>query len=138
MLPHGTILCDLDLSGDGTGADSELCALVSMDDVVDYYYNFLVSEDRSLSNAMIGEYPLSQFVGTHAHAVLTERYGPLPASTAVVGCLHTMAQGDHQAVEVGQEAHFNIAWEAGGLTAANVMIYRAPPPRGPYWGGCYY
>lgn len=134
FLPHGTQLRDVDLSPPTEDSECPV-ALMSLDDVRDFYYNFSVTLARALSNSMQGVFRFEGFAGTSAAAALEERVGKVDAGAPVVGCLGAMAQGDHEAVEIAQEAHVGLAWEVGALKEDTLMLYCAPPPRGPYLGG---
>ncbi|CAE8738481.1 unnamed protein product [Polarella glacialis] len=95
----GSLLVDLPLEADEV-------VVVDVDDLRDYYHSFVISQERTSTNAFNGEFRGSEFYGFHA-------YRPEWHDRRVVGALATLAIGDGQAVEIGQAAHVGL-FRCGG------------------------
>jgi hypothetical protein len=134
-LPHAVLLCELDLSGEGSEL-GDFAAVFSADDLRDFYYAFITPMSRTKYNGVQGRFRLSEFAGYRAEKDLKERVGARAEDDPwVVGALHTLSQGDGSAVDIAQEAHVSLGVSSGALPLRSVLAYRAPVPRGRYWAG---
>ena len=100
----------------------------SGEDLRDYYYYFCISPARALRNAIRYELTLEEAkqFGAYGKAV--------PGRRRYIPALNTMAMGDINAVEVGQEAHVKLAFRAG-VRLSDLITLRGRLPRGgPYVG----
>ena len=101
--------------------------VISSDDLSEFYYTFCVSDKRARRNA-IGK----RFRGHELQHL--QCYSDELKDQFVYVCLGTLAMGDNLAVEVAQQAHFNVLrMHAGALASHEVLMHRRPMPRGP----CY-
>ena len=100
----------------------------SGEDLRDYYYYFCISPARALRNAIRYELTLEE-------AKQFAAYGKaVPGRRRYIPALNTMAMGDINAVEVGQEAHVKLAFRAG-VRLSDLITLRGRLPRGgPYVG----
>ena len=101
--------------------------VISSDDLCEFYYTFVVSEQRAARNA-IGVV----FKGKELHHLSC--YSSELADTSVYICLATLAMGDSLAVEIAQQSHFNLLRaKAGSMLSHEVLQYRKTIPRGPFY-----
>ena len=101
--------------------------VISSDDLSEFYYTFQVSSRRAGRNA-IGK----RFRGHELRHL--QCYSDDLKDQWVYICLGTLAMGDNLAVEIAQQAHFNVVRvHAGAMLDSETMIHRRPIPRGP----CY-
>ena len=92
------------------------------EDLRDYYYFYQVSEARAARNALafdLTETEARQFEAFNKVTARSKRYVP---------ALNTMAMGDVNAVEYGQQAHVMLALQTG-LRFADLMTLRGQLPR---------
>ena len=100
-------------------------AVTSSADLRECYFRFKVTPGRARRNAIGVILDADQFKDFLA-------YNASVAGKRVVGCLNAMAQGDSDAVEVAQAAHFGLLRRrCGGCLPSELMAYRAPILRGP-------
>ena len=102
--------------------------VLSSDDLSEFYYTFQVSSKRAGRNA-IGK----RFRGHELRHL--QCYTDDLKDSWVYICLGTLAMGDNLAVEIAQQAHYNVLRShAGAMQESEAMIHRRPIiPRGP----CY-
>ena len=102
--------------------------ICSGEDLRDYYYFFVVTGERANRNSIKFELSLQE-------AQLFEAYSKVrPGSSRYIPALATMAMGDVNAVEVGQESHVKLAVRAGVCLSDMVMLRGRLPRKGPYVG----
>ena len=95
----------------------------SADDLTDYYYTFVVSEQRAFRNALRLEFDASEV--QHFKCFQPELEGQ-----KVLICLKTLAMGDNLAVGVAQQSHGNVLrLLVGSLKPEETLRYRASIPR---------
>ena len=101
--------------------------VISSDDLSEFYYTFVVSEQRASRNA-IGIRFLGRELG-HLQCYTEDL-----ADIEVFICLSTLAMGDSLAVEIAQQSHFNLLRQkAGSMRSHEVLQYRKIIPRGPFY-----
>ena len=92
------------------------------EDLKDYYYFFVVSESRSTRNAI-------KFKLTAAEAQQMQCYSKAPHGLPeYIPGLATMAMGDVNAVEVGQQSHVKLACSIG-ISPSDLLTLRGRLPR---------
>eukprot|EP00435_Cladocopium_sp_Y103_P069666 s198_g33.t1 len=95
----------------------------SADDLTDYYYTFVVSEERGKRNALRVVFQ-SQEV-EHFQCFRPDMHG-----RPLLICLRTLAMGDNMAVEIAQQAHSNVLkFLCGALKPEETLRYRVAVPR---------
>ena len=98
------------------------------EDLRDYYYHFRVTPSRAIRNSIKYELSLQEAKTLAAYAFTT------PDQDSYIPALRTMAMGDINAVEVGQESHVKLALQAG-VCLKDLLTMRGRLPRcGPYIG----
>ena len=97
--------------------------IASGEDLRDYYYFYIVSPERAARNALAMELTEQEARQFRAYAATT------PGSRKYVPALQTMAMGDVNAVEVGQQAHMAICLQQGVLPK-ELLLLRGRAPRG--------
>ena len=98
------------------------------EDLQDYYYHFQVTSSRAIRNSIKYELSLQEAKTLTAYASTT------PDQQSYIPALRTMAMGDINAVEVGQESHVKLALTAG-VCLKDLLTMRGRLPRfGPYIG----
>ncbi len=103
-------------------------ALAAGEDLRDYYYYFLVSPSRCTRNAIKYKVPLAEARRMKSYP------SAVPELREYVPGLATMAMGDINAVEVGQQSHVMLAMSIG-IRAKDLLTLRGRLPReGPYIG----
>ena len=93
------------------------------EDLRDYYYYFRISDSRAKTNCIsfdLSYKEAKEFRSFPAH---------LPVSETYVPCLRTLAMGDVNAVEIGQEAHLKLCLQQG-LSLEQFITLRGKLPRG--------
>ena len=93
------------------------------EDLRDYYYYFRISDSRAKRNCIsfdLSYKEAKEFRSFPAH---------LPVSETYVPCLRTLAMGDVNAVEIGQEAHLKLCLQEG-LSLEQFITLRGKLPRG--------
>ena len=101
--------------------------VISGDDLGEFYYTFKVSSPRARRNALAVVYGAEDFREFAC-------WGPALAGRCVVPALAALAMGDSLAVELAQASHLVLLQqEAGACRASELVVYRAPFPRGPSW-----
>ena len=100
----------------------------SGEDLRDYYYFFQVSESRARRNAL--HYKISLEEAKEFSAYTSAAQG----RPYYIPALKTMAMGDLNAVEVGQEAHVKLAMQAG-VELKDLITLRGRLPRAPPFVG---
>ena len=99
-------------------------AIVACEDLRDYYYYFVVSQQRAARNAL-------QFELSHQEAASFAAYRDVddPASSPfLVPSLKTMAMGDLNAVEYGQQSHVQLALRCG-ILPSDLLTMKGVFPR---------
>jgi len=103
-------------------------AICSGEDLRDYYYYFITSDERSNRNSIKMELSLEE-------AMELESYKKVrPGRPRYIPALSTMAMGDINAVEVGQESHIKLALRAGVCLQDLITLRGRLPRKGPYVG----
>ena len=99
------------------------CIVASGEDLKDYYYYFKISPQRTRRNAISMSF-------TRAEAQQFKAFSEVECSTAdiFVPALNTMAMGDVNAVEFGQQAHAVLALSTG-LHLSDLLTLRGTAPR---------
>ena len=101
--------------------------VISGDDLREFYYTFKVSPARARRNALAVVYDASDFSEFSC-------WDPALAGRRVVPALAALAMGDSLAVELAQASHLGLLQkEVGACKASELVVYRAPFPRGPFW-----
>ena len=119
-LAPGSLVCMIRLE------DHENLVL-SSDDLCEFYYTFKVPPARARRNA-IG-IPYMPHEVSHLQC-----FDPRAHNEPVYLCLATLAMGDGLAVEIAQQAHYNLLQSLGGcMRAEEVIAYRKVIPRGPFF-----
>ena len=106
----------------------EEVVICSGEDLRDYYYFFYVTDERSNRNSIKYELSLQEAQTFEAYSRVS------PGCAYYVPALATMAMGDVNAVEVGQESHVKLAFRAGVCLSDLVMLRGRLPRKGPYVG----
>lgn len=116
-LAPGAMIALLDL-------EPEQVMRFSADDLTDFYYTFQVSEARAARNAI-----RCKFTGRELqHLQCFPEDGNLDDQYLIA--LRTLAMGDNMAVEIAQQAHFNILrMLCGSMLSHESLRYRHPCPR---------
>ena len=95
----------------------------SADDLSDFYYTFKVSKARAFRNCV-------RFVFTADEVSHLKCFDPTLPHTHYLVALQTLAMGDSLAVEIAQQAHFNVLrYLCGSMLPSETMKYREPCPR---------
>ena len=103
-------------------------AICSGEDLRDYYYYFITSDERSNRNSIKMELSLEE-------AMVVESYKKVrPGRPRYIPALSTTAMGDINAVEVGQESHIKLALRAGVCLQDLITLRGRLPRKGPYIG----
>ena len=98
------------------------------EDLRDYYYFFEVSRQRACRNAIRYELTLDEAKELSAYAKVR------PEQKIYIPALQTLAMGDVNAVEFGQQAHVKLALSAG-VCVSDLLTLRGRLPRSsPYIG----
>ena len=100
----------------------------SGEDLRDYYYYFCIAPARAVRNAIRFELSLEEAKQFEAYSRAS------PGKQRYIPALNTMAMGDINAVEVGQEAHVKLAFQAGVRLADMITLRGRLPREGPYVG----
>ena len=101
--------------------------VISSDNLCEFYYIFKVSEDRAARNAIGMAFDSSEVC--HLKCFDSKWHGQ-----KLYICLGTLAMGDGLAVEIAQQSHFNLLQQlAGCLLDHELIAYRHPIPRGPFY-----
>eukprot|EP00438_Fugacium_kawagutii_P022150 Skav235748 [mRNA] locus=scaffold803:24495:31367:+ [translate_table: standard] len=99
--------------------------VLSSDDLSEFYYTFRVTEARARRNSIGIPFWGWELAGLSC-------YSPELHHQKVFIALRTLAMGDNLAVEVAQQAHYNVLRRhADCLRPGEVMQHRRPIPRGP-------
>ena len=107
---------------------SETC-IVSGTDLRDFYYGFIINEERLARNSLVGPVDPRDFRGFRCHRPELEQH------QRCYLCLQTLAMGDSQAVELAQTAHLGILVQAGLLDEHNLVAMDLSIPRERFFGG---
>ena len=98
------------------------------EDLGDYYYYYRVSDARARRNSI-------SFLLSHDEAKTFESFpSHLPPAAHYVPCLRTLAMGDLNAVEIGQESHLKLCL-LEGLNLQQFVTLRGKLPRGLWAAG---
>ena len=93
----------------------------------EFYYTFKVSSARARRNALAAVCDAEDFREFAC-------WDPALAGRRVVPALAALAMGDSLAVELAQASHLGLLQqEVGACRASELVVYRAPFPRGPFW-----
>ena len=96
---------------------------ISADDLSDFYYTFRVSDARAKRNSIRCVFKRSEV----QHLTCFDESDP---SDEFLIALKTLAMGDSLAVEIAQQAHFNVLSRlCGAMLSSEVLQYRKPVPR---------
>jgi len=96
--------------------------VASGEDLKDYYFNFIVSQQRTRRNCIafkLSRQQAMQFQCFPRDDNRTQEFLP---------CLQTLAMGDLNSVEFGQQSHMQLAL-ATGLTLQDCLVLRGVAPR---------
>jgi len=98
-------------------------------DLVDWYYEFIISKKRAMRNVITGTWKAADFKDFQCFEdwMLGER--------GIVPALATLAMGDTNAVEFGMAGHLVPAIRAGVINKSNILRLRGKPPRTSYSAG---
>ena len=102
---------------------------VSGTDLRDFYYGFLINDERLARNSLVGPVDPKQFRGFKCHRPELEDH------QFCYLCLRTLAMGDAQAVELAQTAHLGLLVQAGLLDDKNLLTMDMSVPRERFLGG---
>ena len=103
--------------------------LLSGTDLRDYYFNFVISEERIVRNCLAGAVDESFVRAYCGHEVFQKRRGPYRAS------LGSLAMGDINSVEFGQLAHLSLALSSGAVAPTELLTLRSKPSASAIAGG---
>jgi len=104
-------------------------ASIYAEDLVDYYYEFIVSHARTRRNVLAGDWSPFEFLDYKCFKSVFK------SCKSVAVCLKTLAMGDLNAVEFGQAGHLVPALRSGVLLPHELVFLNSRPPRGPFFGG---
>ena len=100
---------------------------ISADDLAEMYYTFMVPDERAKRNCIRMKFSpreLSQF----------SSFNPTEHTSSCYLALGALAMGDSLAVEIAQQAHFQVLVQlAGSLRDSERVAYRKPFPRGKFY-----
>lgn len=96
--------------------------MTASEDLKDFYYFYQVSRERSIRNTIEWRLPRHVCSGWEAAGALED------SASAVFPALQTMAMGDLNSVEYGQQSHVRLAFSAG-LTSADLLTLKGRGPR---------
>lgn len=97
-------------------------------DLTDYFYQFVISDQRVARNILAGSLSLAQ-----AREVFGESFHW--QEEPVLVSLSTLAMGDLLACEFAQSAHLGLCLRHGACTPTNLLSFRLPVPREPTMTG---
>ena len=101
--------------------------VISGDDLGEFYCTFKVSPARARRNALAVVCDAEDFREFAC-------WDPALAGRRVVPALAALAMGGSLAVELAQASHLGLLQkEVGACGASELVVYRAPFPRGPFW-----
>lgn len=103
--------------------------VASGEDLKDYYYYFTVSQSRACRNAIAFQMSRAEAEAFSAFACADQ------SATSFVPALQTMAMGDINAVEYGQQSHLRLALDFGVLRMEDLLTLRGRAPRQPVFAG---
>lgn len=93
-------------------------------DMKDFYYYYKISDERALRNAIACEFRVDEVKEFMAYKNMASP----PLSGLVIPALDTMAMGDFNTVEVGQQSHVLLA-STLGLKLQDLIALRGKHPR---------
>ena len=97
-------------------------ARFSADDLTEMYYTFRVPPARAIRNTIRTKFRSSEVAHFRA-------FNPAVHRGYVFLCLATLAMGDQMAVEIAQQAHWNVlSFRAGAMLQSEVAADRKPFP----------
>ena len=98
----------------------------SADDLTDFYYTFKVTGARAFRNAI-------RCVFSREEVEHLSCFDRSVSHSHYLIALKTLAMGDSLAVEIAQQAHYNVLKRlCGAMRAGEVLKYRHPCPRGDF------
>eukprot|EP00435_Cladocopium_sp_Y103_P060681 s641_g22.t1 len=105
----------------------------SLDDLRNFYHEFVVSSDRALSTPVGPFWSLKQWQGTNAFKKLKERHPAraLTGDTPVLMCFQGLSMGDHWAPTIAQESHEKLLCHFDALRPEEHIQFGQPFPRAP-------
>ena len=107
-------------------ADDEIMR-ISADDLAEMYYTFQVPESRAIRNCIRMKFQPRELRGLKA-------FDPSQHTTPCYIALGALAMSDSLAVEIAQQAHFQVLVQlAGSLRETERVAYRRPFPRGKFF-----
>eukprot|EP00434_Breviolum_minutum_P038864 symbB.v1.2.034483.t1/scaffold4460.1/size39461/2 len=107
-------------------AESEVLR-ISADDLAEMYYTFMVPDARARRNSLRMKFEPRELQGLSA-------FNPAKHTTSCYLALGALAMGDSLAVEIAQQAHFQVLVQlAGSLRDSERVAYRRPFPRGKFF-----
>ena len=116
-LAPGSLACGIHLE---SGEYLRMCC----DDLTDMYYTFAVPHARAKRNSL--NMPFQPHEISHFSAFDAKLH-----STPCVVALSSLAMGDHMAVEIAQQSHYNVLALLGGSVLPHEFAsHRRPVPRG--------
>ena len=119
-LAPGCMMCLIQLGKEET-------VRISADDLAEMYYTFKVPDKRARRNCLRLRFHQSEI--KHLSC-----FDPRRHSTDCYVALSALAMGDSLAVEIAQQAHFQVLSQIGGSMKSNEQVcYRKPFPRGPFY-----
>lgn len=100
---------------------------ISADDLAEMYYTFRVPEDRARRNCL-----RMKFTSTELRHLSC--FDPKRHTGDCYVALSALAMGDSLAVEIAQQAHFQVLSQIGGsMKVSEQVCYRKPFPRDPFY-----
>lgn len=103
--------------------------LMSGDDLSNFFYMFLVNDERETKNFL--EWAIPTEAVKHMQSFPKDLIG----EPYVYACLSTLAMGDGAACEFAQTSHLALAVQAGVFSRQNLVTIHGSIPRGNYLGG---
>ena len=111
--------------------DNKIWAIYT-DDLIDYYYAFVVTEARAHRNVLKGTWAARTFRGWLCHD------GRWRDDDLVCAAISTLPMGDGNAPEFAQAAHIGMGLRGGALRFPELLYHGGIPPAGPYCSGVIY
>ena len=106
---------------------SEQVVRISADDLAEMYYTFQVPENRARRNCLRMRFSRSEI--QHLSCFDPQRH-----NSECYVALSALAMGDNLAVEIAQQAHYQVLMQLGGsMKVSEQVCYRKPFPRGPFY-----
>ena len=106
---------------------SDQVVRISADDLAEMYYTFQVPDKRARRNCLRMKFSRSEV--QHLSCFDPQRH-----DSECYVALSALAMGDNLAVEIAQQAHYQVLMQLGGsMKVSEQVCYRKPFPRGPFY-----